>query len=125
MYIRNIAIANEPRKRKTIQSDISLRFVECLMSISPLMICLDSGPMHIAAAVGTKTIALFGPTSPERTGPYGKNHVVIRKGLHCSPCFRKTCDDIRCMNDIGVEEVLAAVGNIEYRKLKGVSVGKY
>ena len=89
-----------------------LRQLAYLMTIAPLVICLDSGPMHIASAVGTKTIALFGPTSIDRTGPYGKNHVVIRRDLQCSPCFNKTCDDIKCMNDIGVEAVLEAVKNI-------------
>ncbi|MEE8422913.1 MAG: lipopolysaccharide heptosyltransferase II [Thermodesulfobacteriota bacterium] len=108
-----------------ISGQTNLRELAYLMSIAPLMICLDSGPMHIAAAVGTKTIALFGPTSPERTGPYGKNHDVIRKNLQCSPCFSKTCDDTRCMNDIGVEEVLAVIENIEHRRLKGRFVGKY
>ena len=108
-----------------ISGRTNLRELAYLMSVAPLMICLDSGPMHIAATVGTKTIALFGPTSPKRTGPYGESHVVIRKDLQCSPCFSKTCDDIKCMNDIGVEEVLAAVGNIECQELKGISVGKY
>jgi 3-deoxy-D-manno-octulosonic-acid transferase/heptosyltransferase-1 len=100
-----------------VSGQTNLRELAYLMTIAPLVICLDSGPMHIASAVGTKTIALFGPTSIERTGPYGKNHVVISKDLQCSPCFNKTCDDIKCMNDIGVEAVLEAVKNVECRIL--------
>jgi ADP-heptose:LPS heptosyltransferase len=66
--------------------------------------------MHLAAAVGTSVVALFGPTSPERTGPYGEGHVVIRRGLPCSPCFRKTCETMECMKTISVDEVFQAVG---------------
>jgi heptosyltransferase-1 len=96
-----------------IAGQTNLRELAYLMTISPLVICLDSGPMHIAAAVGAKTIALFGPTSPKRTGPYGENHVVISQRAECSPCFQKSCDDTICMNEIGVEEILSAVRNTE------------
>ncbi|MBI5885260.1 MAG: glycosyltransferase family 9 protein [Deltaproteobacteria bacterium] len=72
-------------------------------------VTVDSGPMHIAASVGTRVAALFGPTAPWRTGPYGKGHTVIRKKLTCSPCFKKTCSDPRCMRDIMVEDVVEAV----------------
>jgi len=65
--------------------------------------------MHLAAAVGTPVVALFGPTSPERTGPYGEGHAVIRRGMACSPCFRKKCETLECMNAIGVDEVFLAV----------------
>ncbi len=51
----------------------------------------DTGPMHIAVAVGTPVVALFGPTSPEYTGPYGDRNVVLRAGLRCSPCYQRTC----------------------------------
>jgi ADP-heptose:LPS heptosyltransferase len=82
-----------------------LRDLACLYRRSSLLITTDSGPMHIAAAVGTPVIALFGPTNPSRTGPYGKNHTVIRKDLSCSPCFLKKCETKTCMADISVDEV--------------------
>jgi ADP-heptose:LPS heptosyltransferase len=65
--------------------------------------------MHIAAAVGTPTVALFGPTAPWRTGPYSKSSEIIRTNVHCSPCFKKKCNHISCMKDIRIETVLAAV----------------
>jgi ADP-heptose:LPS heptosyltransferase len=65
--------------------------------------------MHLAAAVGTPVVALFGPTSPERTGPYGEGHVVIRRDMDCSPCFRKSCETLECMKTIRVDEVFEAV----------------
>ena len=71
------------------------------------MVCADSGPMHIAAALNVPVFAVFGPTSPTRTGPYGKIHTIIRSDLPCSPCFkRKPCNDWRCMNGIKAEAVL-------------------
>jgi len=54
-------------------------------------------------------VALFGPTDPARTGPYGPGHRIIRKELSCSPCFRKRCETPRCMTDISAEEVFTAV----------------
>lgn len=80
-----------------------------LFRMARFAVTVDSGPMHIAAAAGAKTVALFGPTAPWRTGPYGKGHVIVRKGLSCSPCFKRQCKEPRCMSDITVEDVLDAV----------------
>ena len=87
----------------------TLRELACLYRQASLVVTTDSGPMHIAAAVGTPVVALFGPTDPGRTGPYGPGHRVIRSTLSCMPCFRKQCDTVRCMREIGVGEVFAAV----------------
>ncbi len=81
-----------------------------IFSLSDLVLSPDTGPMHLAAAVKAPLIALFGPTAPWRTGPYGNNPRIIRKGLPCSPCFKKRCQTVECMNSISVEEVLDAVG---------------
>ena len=85
--------------------ETTLRDLAYLYQRSSLLITTDSGPMHLAAAMGTPVIALFGPTDPSRTGPYGKVHVVIRRELHCSPCFLKKCDSMECMSGITIEEV--------------------
>jgi heptosyltransferase-1 len=90
----------------------TLRELACLYRQAALVITTDSGPMHIAAAVGTPLVALFGPTDPVRTGPYGPGHRVIRRGLACMPCFRKRCDTKQCMREIAVEEVLTAAKEI-------------
>ncbi len=87
----------------------SLKDLACLYRRAALVVTTDSGPMHIAAAVGTTVVALFGPTDPRRTGPYGSRHAVIRKELPCSPCFRKTCPTRECMEGITVEEVWEGV----------------
>jgi ADP-heptose:LPS heptosyltransferase len=56
-----------------------------------LLISNDSGPVHMAAAVGTPTLVVFGPTDPVRTGPYGQGHRVLSAGLPCQPCFSRVC----------------------------------
>lgn len=56
-----------------------------------VVLSTDTGPMHLAAAVNTPVVALFGPTAPWRTGPYGEGHVVLRTGLDCSPCYKRAC----------------------------------
>lgn len=56
-----------------------------------LVVANDSGPLHMAAAVGTRTLALFGPTDPALTGPYGAEHRVLQTPLRCRPCHSMTC----------------------------------
>ncbi|MCG2740187.1 MAG: glycosyltransferase family 9 protein [Syntrophaceae bacterium] len=87
----------------------TLRELACLYRQASLLVSTDSGPMHLAAAMGTPVVALFGPTDPARTGPCGPGHRVIRRVLSCAPCFRKRCDNPRCMTEISVEEVFEAV----------------
>jgi len=75
-----------------------------------LFIGNDSGPMHIAASVGTPVLALFGPTDPKKVGPYGAGHIVIQKRSDCIGCHRSLCaHQNRCMKAIQVEEVQRAI----------------
>ncbi len=77
-----------------------------LLASAEVVVCNDSGPMHLAAAVGTPVIAIFGSTDPLRTGPLGAGHRVLRHAVECSPCFRRECPiDLRCMKAVTVEEV--------------------
>jgi len=69
----------------------------------------DSGPMHIAAALGIPVFAIFGPTNPERTGPYGKGHTVIRQDISCAPCFKRRCNDLRCLESISASKVFRTI----------------
>jgi lipopolysaccharide heptosyltransferase II len=82
-----------------------------LLSRASLLISNDSGPMHIAAAIGTPVLALFGPTSAARTGPYGVGHQVLTGKVPCSPCFSRTCHNtlsLECLKMVSPEQVLAA-----------------
>jgi heptosyltransferase I len=74
-----------------------------------LVITNDSGPMHIAAACGIPVVAIFGPTSPARTGPYGQNHIIVSSSRECAPCYRRTCKGLKCMTDITPEMVLGKI----------------
>ncbi|HXT59151.1 MAG TPA: glycosyltransferase family 9 protein [Pirellulales bacterium] len=84
-----------------------------LFSQASVVVAGDSGPMHLAAAVGAPLVALFGATSALRTGPYASDAIVLDRELACSPCLAKRCplkyDPPLCMEQISVDRVLAAV----------------
>ncbi|MEE9910669.1 MAG: glycosyltransferase family 9 protein [Deltaproteobacteria bacterium] len=96
-------------KAVNIGGQTTLPELACIYKDALAVITTDSGPMHLAAAVGTPVIALFGPTDPARTGPYGTGHIIIRAGLPCSPCLLKKCPTRKCMEDIMPEQVFAAL----------------
>lgn len=77
-----------------------------------LAVTVDTGPMHLAAALGTRVAALFGPTAPGRTGPFGAGHEILRLDLPCSPCFQRRCDAPRCLTELPVKRVMAACEKI-------------
>ena len=87
-----------------------------LMKKARLLVTNDSGPMHMASAAGLKTLAVFGPTSPRRTGPFWESR-VMQAELLCSPCFKKECPyrdrrNMHCMESVSVDEVYQAVDQI-------------
>ncbi|MDP3730124.1 MAG: lipopolysaccharide heptosyltransferase II [Candidatus Omnitrophota bacterium] len=93
---------------KTAVMELASLVKRCRAYITP-----DSAPMHIASALGTPFIALFGPTDPARHVAPSKNHVVIKKDLKCSPCYKPGCSKgFKCMSGIEVEDVFVAVKNI-------------
>jgi len=69
----------------------SLREVIAVMERAAVAVGPDSGPMHIATAVGTPVVALFGATSPARSGPWGWHHLVVRGDVPCAPCYLSRC----------------------------------
>jgi heptosyltransferase I len=87
----------------------TLKTLAAVFEMVDYVISTDTGPMHLAAAAGAPVAALFGPTAPWRTGPFGSGHRVVRAQLDCSPCFKRTCNTIQCMKAITVNEVLEAV----------------
>ncbi len=84
-----------------------------LFSHASVVVTGDSGPMHLAAAVGTSIVALFGATNALRSGPYASDAVVLNRELACSPCLAKRCplkyDPPACLEQLSVDRVLAAV----------------
>ena len=80
-----------------------------LLAESSLMITNDSGPMHIAAALGVPTVAVFGSTDEKVTGPFGPRTRIVKYQVECSPCLLRDCPiDHRCMNGVKVENVCIA-----------------
>ncbi len=96
----------------------SLRELSALISECDALVTNDSGPMHIGYAVGTPVIAVFGSTSPLHTGPAGAGNIVLKKELHCAPCFERECrkNDLACMDLVTSEEVFASVKKMAGRK---------
>ena len=69
----------------------SLPELAAVLRRARLAVTTDTGAMHLAAALGTPVTALFGPTAPWRTGPFGEGHEIVRLGLDCSPCYKRRC----------------------------------
>ena len=79
---------------------------------SDLMVTNDTGPMHVAAALGKPMVAVFGPTEPDRTGPYGHLDDVLRMDLPCAPCLSPHCTfsrPLECLRAIAPDQVLTRV----------------
>ena len=86
-----------------------LKEAMALMARCRLFISNDSGLMHVAAALGVPTIAIFGSTNPATTSPPGQNNIIIHKNVACSPCLKTDCPaDFQCMDLIGVDDVYEA-----------------
>ena len=90
-----------------------LKDLAALLKRADVVVGTDTGPIHIAAAVGTSTVSIYRVTDPERNGPRGKNHILLQSPLDCSPCLKKECDrDEECGQSIDVQMVLEAVGKL-------------
>ena len=91
----------------------SLRELLAVLSHCRVLLTNDSGPMHVAAALGVPVVVPFGSTSPELTGPGlpgDPQHRCLRSAAPCAPCFRRVCPiDLRCLNGISVAKVVSAV----------------
>jgi lipopolysaccharide heptosyltransferase II len=113
----NDDLANGLGPRVTVAAgQTSVRQVAALIERCDLLVCNDSGLMHAAVAVGTPVVAIYGPTDIRRTAPLGAGHIVVRRELPCSPCFKlegdesiHTCPHHDCLMTITPDEVLAAV----------------
>jgi heptosyltransferase-1 len=91
----------------------SIRQMIALLERASVVLCHDSAPMHVAAALGRPLVCLTGPTNPARTGPYRRMDDVLRVSLPCSPCYLRNLSQCgfehRCMRDLRVEDVVTRV----------------
>jgi len=91
---------------------LTLKQLGCLIAGGKFFFGVDSAPMHIAAAVGTPVIALFGPSGDHMWGPWGEGHLVIKKDWACRPCGEDGCQGSkvsRCLVEITTEEVISGM----------------
>jgi len=109
-------LQNPKFKVQNLAGQTSLRELMALLSQCRVLLTNDTGPMHVAAALGTPVVVPFGSTSPELTGPGlpgDPRHRLLLADVACAPCFLRECPiDFRCMNSISVERVVEAVGGM-------------
>jgi lipopolysaccharide heptosyltransferase II len=107
-------LADMRNKAVSAAGDLSISESAALLARCRCLVSADTGPLHLATAVQTPVVGLFGSTDPRRTGPIGRGHQVITKGLDCVPCEEKHCPlgTRACMADITVDEVFNAVGKV-------------
>lgn len=96
----------------------SVKQLITLLQRARLFIGGDTGPTHIASCLGIPTIAIFGPKDPAVYAPYGRNALVVRKDIPCSPCEKRECDHVACIHSVTPEDVVEAVRDIEKFKLE-------
>jgi heptosyltransferase-3 len=96
---------------RTVVGKTTLQELAAILERATLLVSNDNGPMHMAAAVGTAVIGLFGPSDPAVWGPWGEKHVTFYKHMDCRACFHPDCfrGEDNCMRRINVEEVWPAV----------------
>jgi len=107
-----------------IPVSLPLRQFLAVLSRCRLFVCNDSGPMHMAGALGVPVVAVFGPTQPEWFGPLGSRHrVVIRRDVWCRPCADHCLfEEPYCLRLIPVEQVMEAVTEVmESREVASAS----
>ena len=104
-------VAELMREKPMVFCQLDLPQMAALLDRCFLYVGNDTGPMHIAAAVGTPTVSVFSARDfPERWWPCGHGHIVLRRDAPCSPCFKEVCDrDLVCLMAIEERDVLAAV----------------
>lgn len=92
---------------------MSIAGVAALLGEAALFVTNDSGPMHLAAAQGTPTVAIFGSTNWKTTAPLGAKTAVVREATDCAPCLKRHCPiDHRCMERVPTGRVLAAAESL-------------
>lgn len=92
-----------------------LTILPALLQATRVLITNDSGPMHLAAALRTPVVAVFGPTNPARTGPYGKEHVTLVSEVPCHPCYSRSCQNakqLECLFTIAPRQVVEAAESL-------------
>jgi len=102
------------RPLRSLIGRTSLKEAMAVVQRSAVHVCGDTGTAHIAAAFRVPVVSLYGPTSPDRTGPYGQRARALYKRPLCTACPPNRCIRKECLQWITVDEVLAAIGAVVY-----------
>ncbi len=107
-------LAGMKGKAVSAAGELSLDQTAALLAQCKCLVSSDTGPLHLATAVQTPVVGLYGSTDPRRTGPIGRGHTVLLKKLPCVPCEKKHCPlgTRKCMADITVDEVFESVRKV-------------
>ncbi len=114
--VLGLAIANRMRTQPIVLSGkTTIQELLAVLQRFALLVTNDTGPMHLAQALGIPVVALFGPTNLEATGPAGEESCIIHEQVRCAPCLLRSCPiDHRCMTQISTDRVVKVVmENIE------------
>ncbi|MCK5539692.1 MAG: glycosyltransferase family 9 protein [Deltaproteobacteria bacterium] len=100
----NLRVPVVVAKKTSSLLDLAAIFAACDLYVGG-----DTGPMHLAVAVGTPVVAIFGPTHPQINAPYGTPYRLVRHSLHCSPCRKRSCKSHLCLEAIGWRRVFSEI----------------
>lgn len=105
--------ARMTRPARVVCGDTTLPDLVAILDGAEILVTNDSGTMHVAAALGTPLVAVFGPTDWRETAPVGARHRLVREPVHCAPCMLRDCPiDHRCMKAVSAARVLGAAGEV-------------
>ncbi len=113
LEVSEAVAARMSRKPFVLTGETSLAETVSLLGVADLLVTNDTGPAHIAAAVGCPVVVIFGPTNPLTTRPFSETAVVVREPPACAPCMLRDCPiDHRCMTAITAEDVFARAARV-------------
>jgi ADP-heptose:LPS heptosyltransferase len=119
-YVRGNGLS----RKVPLISGLNVRELVCVLAAAGAYVGNDGGPAHVAAALGTRTVVLFGPSEPDIWFPYGygSRAVCIYDAIECRPCHLHDCEHVRCLEAISAERVLGAVCGLMSGKLSGTGL---
>jgi heptosyltransferase-2 len=112
LVISNEVVQKSELKPINLTGKTTIAEVTAILSVCDLLVANDTGPAHISAALGTKTLVIFGPTNPKTTQPWN-SEIIRREDVDCSPCMLRDCPiDHRCMEWIPARDVFEKVSSL-------------
>ena len=102
-------IMKKVKSKPSVAPKTSIKQLACLLENAGLYVGGDTGPLHMAVAMGTQVVGIYGPSDPKRNGPYGGGHRVLQADIECASCWKRVCSSMECMERVSVDDVAKAV----------------